>query len=137
MSSPAHSTRSRAPSISFPYTSYTERETDCEGLFFEGHHRHESRVSHDAHHARIPKALYPPLDVEQVNENGVVCEDTNRKHHGKGHEHHHHHHHAVNIGCTGNEDEQEGSLDGVNRIGGRRQVVGILVSQVFSLTLGL
>lgn len=93
-------------------------------IFFEGHHRHESRNLHQSHHERCrPATMYGLGEFAQGQPSGVG---------GSGHRHHHvledvedvtyipephHHHHHCHV------DEHEGRV----KVGKKRQIVGILV----------
>jgi len=111
--------------------------------FFEGHHRHESRALHEAHHERNrPLTMYGPGEFAQrlpIGMGHVLNHSEsshNRHHHGvedvintheRNHFHGHHHHR------DGHEDKISGNK--------QKQIVGILVLQlgimIHSLVIGL
>jgi zinc transporter 1/2/3 len=104
-------------------------------VFFESHHRHESRSLHLSHHERNrPATMYGPAEYAQGRPSGAghVHNSESDHYHRDGfegaenftntHEHHHSHrnyHH----------DGREGKI----KVGKKRQIVGILVR----LNLGL
>lgn len=96
-----------------------------DSYFFEGHHRHESRCSHDTHHERGFKlsSSYGPEEFEQGIANGIVHADDRELHAGHGHSH-----------ALDSEIEEV-------QVGKKRQIVGILVLQlgimIHSVIIGL
>ncbi|KAI6040137.1 Zinc/iron permease [Pisolithus marmoratus] len=92
-------------------------------VIIEGHHRHEPRTAHSAHHERGPRlpCFYGPEEFGQ----GMALDVAEPHDHEVAHVNHHHH--------GGDAHEL--------RIGKKRQVVGILVLQfgimIHSLVIGL
>ncbi|KAG2360281.1 Zinc/iron permease [Suillus spraguei] len=120
----SHSSRSPRRTRSFSYGS-TSQPHMHDSYFFEGHHRHESRCSHDTHHERGFKlsSSYGPEEFEQGIANGIVHADDRELHAGHGHSH-----------ALDSEIEEV-------QVGKKRQIVGILVLQlgimIHSVIIGL
>ncbi|KAH7914930.1 zinc iron permease [Hygrophoropsis aurantiaca] len=114
----------RTKSFSYGSCGHQQQSAAADSYFFQGHHRHESRSSHVAHHDRGPRlpVIYHDREASHV----------------------HTHTHGQSGG--GALVEQEDGLD-VNpeteeiRIGKKRQIVGIIVLQlgimIHSLVIGL
>ncbi|KAG2048622.1 Zinc/iron permease [Suillus hirtellus] len=107
----------RTRSFSYGSTSQPHRH---DSYFFEGHHRHEARCSHDTHHERGFKlsSSYDPEELEQGTTADIVHDRV------LGAEHAHSH-----------------TLDSEIKVGKKRQVVSILVLQlgimIHSVIIGL
>lgn len=97
-------------------------------LFFEGHHRHESRGLHHSHHERSrPQTIYDSEEFEEAQPSGVghvTHSEDGHHHHGfedaegvtdTPEDHHFHNHYHSN----GHTDK--------DKAGKKRQIVGILV----------
>ncbi|KAL4066607.1 zinc iron permease [Scleroderma citrinum] len=100
-------------------------------IVLEGHHRHEPRATHSAHHDRGPRL--PALYVSEELRQGTVVSDA----HGQeeyGDVHHGHHVHG--LGEFGYGDAEKDV-----KIGEKRQIIGILVLQlgimIHSFVIGL
>ncbi|KAG2121588.1 zinc iron permease [Suillus clintonianus] len=130
-----HSYSSQSPrrTRSFSYGS-TNQPHRHDSYFFEGHHRHESRCSHDTHHERGLKlsSSYGPEEFEQGTAAGSAHV------HVRGlHPEHGHSHTLDSVIADGRlEDEPEEV-----KVGKKRQIVGILVLQlgimIHSVVIGL
>ncbi|KAG2105422.1 zinc iron permease [Suillus cothurnatus] len=96
-----------------------------DSYFFEGHHRHEARCSHDTHHERGFKlsSSYGPEDFEQDIVTGIVDVHDRELHAEHGHSH-----------------MLDSKIEEV-QVGKKRQIVGILVLQlgimIHSVIIGL
>lgn len=110
----------RTRSFSYGSTSQPHRH---DSYFFEGHHRHEARCSHDTHHERGFKlsSSYDPEELEQ----GIVADIVNERVLDAEHGHSH---------------TLDSEIKEVH-VGKKRQVVGILVLQlgimIHSVIIGL
>ena len=90
-------------------------------VILEGHHRHEPRTAHSAHHDRGPRL--PSLYGEEERGRRVVGCVHDRDGHGHGHHGHHHAHghvHGLAGGVYGDAEKEV-------RVGEKRQIIGILV----------
>ncbi|KAG0704104.1 zinc iron permease [Suillus ampliporus] len=130
----SHTSQSPRRTRSFSYGS-TSHPHAHDSYFFEGHHRYESRCSHDTHHERGFKlsSSYGPEEFEQgiVTGAGSVHNRELRAEHG--------HSHTLDSGIVGvrlGSDEPEEV-----KVGKKRQIVGILVLQlgimIHSVVIGL
>ncbi|KAG2155357.1 zinc iron permease [Suillus bovinus] len=124
VSSHSHSSHSPRRTRSFSYGS-TSQPHRHDSYFFEGHHRHEARCSHDTHHERGFKlsSSYGPEDFEQGVVNDIVHDRELHVEHGHSHSH------------TLDSEIKE------VQVGKKRQIVGILVLQlgimIHSVIIGL
>ncbi|KAG1764467.1 zinc iron permease [Suillus occidentalis] len=120
----SHSSQSPRRTRSFSYGS-TSQPHRHDSYFFEGHHRHESRCSHDTHHERGLKlsSSYGSEGLERGIVTGNVHADDRELRAEHGHSH------------TPNSEIEE------VQVGKKRQIVGILVLQlgimIHSLVIGL
>ncbi|KAG2036630.1 Zinc/iron permease [Suillus americanus] len=122
---PSHSSQSPRRTRSFSYGS-TSQPHRHDSHFFEGHHRHESRCSHDAHHERGFKlsSSYGPEEFEQGIVTGIVNVHDRELHAEHGHSH-----------------TLDSEIDEEVQVGKKRQIVGIIVLQlgimIHSVIIGL
>ncbi|KAG1857831.1 zinc iron permease [Suillus subluteus] len=120
----SHSSPSPRRTRSFSYGS-TSQPHRHDSYFFEGHHRHESRCSHDTHHERGFKlsSSYGPEEFQQGIVTGIVNVHDRELHAEHGHSH-----------------TLDSEMEEV-QIGKKRQIVGILVLQlgimIHSVIIGL
>lgn len=120
----SHSSQSPRRTRSFSYGS-TSQPHRHDSYFFEGHHRHEARCSHDTHHERGFKlsSSYGPEDFEQDIVTGIVDVHDRELHAEHGHSH-----------------MLDSQIEEV-QVGKKRQIVGILVLQlgimIHSVIIGL
>ncbi|KAG1744962.1 zinc iron permease [Suillus paluster] len=130
----SHTSKSPRRTRSFSYGSTSEQHRH-DSYFFEGHHRHESRCSHDTHHERGLKlsSSYGPEELGQGIATGVGNAHDRELHAGNGHSH------------TFDSEIADGRLEngepGEVKVGKKRQIVGILVLQlgimIHSVVIGL
>ncbi|KAG1864967.1 zinc iron permease [Suillus subalutaceus] len=120
----SHSSPSPRRTRSFSYGS-TSQPHRHDSYFFEGHHRHESRCSHDTHHERGFKlsSSYGPEEFQQGIVTGIVNVRDRELHAEHGHLH-----------------TLDSEMEEV-QVGKKRQIVGILVLQlgimIHSVIIGL
>lgn len=120
----SHSSQSPRRTRSFSYGS-TSQPHRHDSYFFEGHHRHESRCSHDTHHERGLKlsSSYGPEELEQGIVTGIVHAGDRELRAEHGHSH-----------------APDSEIEEV-QVGKKRQIVGILVLQlgimIHSVVIGL
>ncbi|OJA19394.1 hypothetical protein AZE42_11564 [Rhizopogon vesiculosus] len=124
----------RTRSFSYGSTSQHPRHTH-DSYFFEGHHRHETRCSHESHHERGLKlsSSYGPEEFGQGSVAGVGHVHDRELHAEHGHSH------AVDA------EDVDGRLESGEpkevKVGKKRQIVGILVLQlgimIHSVVIGL
>jgi zinc transporter 1/2/3 len=122
------SNHSRSRSKSFSYGSHPDSEQGCDRLFFEGHHRHEPRSAHHSHHSRcLRKAgMFTPPEPPQGSGNGAGHQPRHESSHSS-HEADGSHAFDADFGIGHSHGEHVQNV----KVGKRRQVVGILVRQVF------
>ncbi|KAJ8584672.1 Zinc/iron permease [Rhizopogon salebrosus TDB-379] len=130
----ADSSRSPRRTRSFSYGTTHPRHTH-DSYFFEGHHRHETRCSHESHHERGLKlsSSYGPEECGQ----GTVA--------GVGHVHNREMHAEHGRPHTLDSDDVEARLESSEpeevKVGKKRQIIGILVLQlgimIHSIVIGL
>ncbi|KAH7922420.1 Zinc/iron permease [Leucogyrophana mollusca] len=137
------SSKSPRRARSFPYGTFghEHHSATADSYFFEGHHRHESRGAHEAHHDRGPRlpVIYGPEEFGQGRVAGVGHVHDREALTGHGHSH----------DIDGGDEEPGGdgagreacSENGEVRLGKKRQIVGILVLQlgimIHSMVIGL
>lgn len=129
-----HSSQSPRRTRSFSYGS-TSQPHRHDSYFFEGHHRHESRCTHDTHHERGFKlsSSYDPEEFEQGIVTGVVHVHDRELHAEHGHSH------TLDSQIVDTQSESA-EIEEV-QVGKKRQIVGILVLQlgimIHSVVIGL
>ncbi|KZV65618.1 Zinc/iron permease [Peniophora sp. CONT] len=129
----------RTPLLAAPCPASAPASSNNVNPFFTGHHRHESRRSHDEHGRPTHPRLGVTYETRRTSDNSIdksapAKPDDFRHAHRHGHGHHHDVHYdfdeEVERGLEGEVAHHHHHEDHEAIIGRKRQVVGILVLQV-------